>query len=200
MPVESLFPIPIYWGSIDSPVVQSKFKLLRDKYVANGQLQYNKDWRNTHKISTLDFDNNLVEDENLVEFKEELAKHVSEYLRTINRDPAIEQLKVTSSWMTLYKQGDYAHQHCHGAADISGVYYVTADSNDAQFYFRSSNKAMSSSYIFNKIPEVKRFSPKTGMIILFPGWLEHAVEKQLTDQERVSVSFNLGFIRNHLLL
>ena len=58
---------------------------------------------------------------------------------------------------------------------------------------------MSSSYAFNQILDKKTIEPTAGMLILFPGWLEHGVETQLSDHKRVSVSFNLGFIRNHLL-
>jgi uncharacterized protein (TIGR02466 family) len=33
--------------------------------------------------------------------------------------------------------------------------------------------------------------PAVGKLLLFPGWLEHSVEKNKTDDIRISISFNL---------
>ena len=36
-------------------------------------------------------------------------------------------------------------------------------------------------------------NPTEGELILFPGWLDHGVQTNDTDDERVSVSFNIRF-------
>ena len=35
--------------------------------------------------------------------------------------------------------------------------------------------------------------PKEGKIILFPSFLDHLVEPNLTHEPRISISFNIGF-------
>lgn len=198
MTTEALFPVPIYWGMIENDIVQQRFKEVHKTLSEQGRLLYKDGWNKTQRLSSADFSDNLIEEFNLVEFREELVKHLSIFLTDIGRNPGVEQVKIVSSWMTSNKKGDYSHQHCHGATDISGVYYVDTIEGDAKFYFNSSNKAQSGSYIFNHMTSTRAFEPTQGMIILFPGWLEHAVERQLIDHERVSVSFNLEFIRQHL--
>ena len=195
MGTEAIFPTPIYWATVDNPQVQQRFEEVYANLISNNRLRYKPNWADTHKISSIDFLDNLIEEADLFEFKNELMNHLSKYLEDIGRTSGVESVKITASWMSVFSQGDYAHQHCHGAADISGVYYVKAIPNDAKFYFRSSKKGMSSSYAFNQILDKKTIEPTTGMLVLFPGWLEHGVETQLSDHKRVSVSFNLAFIR-----
>jgi len=196
---EALFPIPIYVGTVENSDIQKKFKDLHSKLTLENKLNYKKDRTPTHKLSSSDFSDNLIEEYDLFEFKNELMSHLSKYLEEINRQSRVEQVKITASWMTSYTAGDYAQQHCHGVADISGVYYVKAVKDDAKFYFSSPNRILKSSYIFNHILDRKYIEPTTGTIVLFPGWLEHGVETQVSDQERVSVSFNLEFIRPTLV-
>lgn len=199
MATDGLFAIPIYHGIINNPQMQKKFEDIHAKLFSENKLKYKPEWNNTQKLSSLDFHDNIIEENNLFEFRNELMLHLSQYLKDIGREPGTEQVKIVASWMTSNSKGDYSHQHCHGASDIAGVYYVKAAPGDARFYFRSSNKGASGSYVFNSIPDIQYFTPEVGKIILFPGWLEHGVEKQMEDRERVSVSFNLEFIRRHLI-
>ena len=39
--------------------------------------------------------------------------------------------------------------------------------------------------------EEVRMRPEEGRIYIFPGWLEHGVEENKSDQDRVSISFNV---------
>ena len=36
------------------------------------------------------------------------------------------------------------------------------------------------------------YKPVAGRLIMFPSWLEHDVEATLSDQERISISFNMN--------
>jgi uncharacterized protein (TIGR02466 family) len=36
------------------------------------------------------------------------------------------------------------------------------------------------------------YKPTAGRMLLFPSWLDHGVEPNLSDEERVCLSFNLG--------
>jgi len=72
------------------------------------------------------------------------------------------------------------------------VYYVKTDGSDGNLYFPNPMKAMANSYCFRHFyPEWAQVKPKVGTLVLFPGWLEHGVLSNCTDNERVSVSFNL---------
>ena len=56
---------------------------------------------------------------------------------------------------------------------------------------RDRNKAIDSSVLLKTGRMV--VNPTEGELILFPGWLDHGVQTNDTDDERVSVSFNIRF-------
>jgi ectoine hydroxylase-related dioxygenase (phytanoyl-CoA dioxygenase family) len=39
------------------------------------------------------------------------------------------------------------------------------------------------------------YEPQSSKLILFPGWLPHGVERNTTEEDRVSVSFNVKLVR-----
>ena len=39
--------------------------------------------------------------------------------------------------------------------------------------------------------EEMRMPPEEGRMYVFPGWLEHGVEENKSDQDRVSIAFNV---------
>ena len=48
--------------------------------------------------------------------------------------------------------------------------------------------------------QIKSITPKPGTLILFPSYLEHKVEENLSNKERIVVSFNVALIRKRDLL
>ena len=40
--------------------------------------------------------------------------------------------------------------------------------------------------------EVHKLKIETGDLVLFPGWLEHGVDANLTDKPRINIAFNFG--------
>jgi hypothetical protein len=39
------------------------------------------------------------------------------------------------------------------------------------------------------------FEPVSSKLILFPGWLPHGVERNTTEEDRISISFNVKLVR-----
>ena len=96
-----------------------------------------------------------------------------------------------SSWMTLFERGDYAHIHNHKDVDFSGVYYYQKESDTQDFFFESpvEGAKISAAYYGGRI-----YPPtKTGDLMIFPGWLNHGVDRIEIDGERYSISFNIEF-------
>lgn len=88
--------------------------------------------------------------------------------------------------------------HDHANCLLSGVYYVKVPENcgNLMFYDPRSAKA------FYK-PQVSQFTaytadaiahvPEAGLLLIFPSWLKHGVEPNLSEDDRVSISFNYVF-------
>lgn len=200
-PIEIWFAIPIYQNYVreaNFQPIQSQFQTVVEDLKSKDAFKQRQDW-NSHKLSDTSFTKNLLDEHNLDLFKQELDDHIYSYLKIINSPIIAEEetfkYTITSSWMTLTEKYQYAHIHSHGSSDLSGVYYVNSNREDGNIFFQDPNKMMGSSYCFSHISSRQEFTPAPGRILLFPGWLEHGVTTNTTDNERISVSFNIQFKR-----
>jgi uncharacterized protein (TIGR02466 family) len=41
--------------------------------------------------------------------------------------------------------------------------------------------------------QAAEYGAKEGLLLVFPSWLQHAVQPNRSDSDRVSISFNLGY-------
>lgn len=194
--VELWFPSPIYYEDVAEPefsTIQSDFQRVFDDLIKNKKFQYVPDW-NSHLLSDITFEKNLVEEYNLTAFKAEVNKHVKLYLKEM-QFPEDTPYKFENSWMTLYQKRDYAHVHSHGSADMSGVYYFKTTGTDGNIFFENPVKPMGNSLCYKYLISRTYYQPKVGRMMLFPSWLEHGVQTMIEDGQRVSISFNLIFER-----
>lgn len=200
MSVELWFPSPIYHSHIAEPIfseVQKEFEHVYEDLKSKHSFGVPDGWSG-HLISDPTFTKNLIDDYDLNHFKEELHIHILKYLEQITSNigtvrPA--NYKITTSWMTQTNKGQYAHTHTHGDADISGCYYFKTNGEDGSIFFEGPAKQLASSYCFRHTQSKIYYKPIVGRLLLFPGSLEHGVETNFTDNERVSVSFNISFNR-----
>ena len=87
-------------------------------------------------------------------------------------------------------------RHQHGNSTISGAYYVRAPKNSGDIVFYDPRPAPVYSHPNAKAPnslnaQVNAISPKEGALILFPSFLDHSVNENLTSEERIVISFNI---------
>lgn len=101
-------------------------------------------------------------------------------------------------WANVNGRGDSNKAHVHGGCFWSGVYYVEVpDSETGQLLLHDPRMPALRMYAPNLRfkgagPEqVVKVQPKTGLMVIFPGWLSHSVDRWEGDGERVSVAFNI---------
>jgi hypothetical protein len=108
----------------------------------------------------------------------------------------VKEMRVAQVWMNINYKGDWNQMHLHnGRYDLCGNYYVKASSNCGRLVFKDPRPAaMSSIFMVNRYAkgEFHKIEPKEGMLLLFPPYLEHMVEPSKTDEERISISFDLN--------
>lgn len=198
--IDYKFSVPIYSAQVDGLAfskVQSEFETVYNDLKANDKFQHNEK-SNSHMLSDITFTQNLLNDYQTAEFKRELDTHLRRYMAGINSDIGTVrpfEYKIESSWMTLNVKNSYAVVHSHGDTDIAGVYYFKTNGRDGNFFFETPNKLTKSSYCFRHWQCNSEHTPQVGKLMLFPGWLEHGVGTNHTDSDRVSISFNINFIR-----
>ena len=186
--IESLFPIKVYFSDISKQVHEKTLERLKDiewGHIPHSAQAHEMNISLEHNAPSFNAD--VIREYELHEFQEELNQHIHEYITEIN---GYMRSYSRSSWITQYKKGDYAMQHSHGSASISIAYYLASNGEDGDFYF-SSPTPEKSTPTTEVIGNMYRVKPAERKLILFPGWLEHGVFKNTTDNIRQCLSANI---------
>ena len=105
-------------------------------------------------------------------------------------------VKINNMWAIINTGGAANLRHQHGNSTISGAYYVRApiNSGDIVFYdprpapIYSHPNTIGSNFLNAQINSI---SPKEGALVLFPSYLDHSVNENLSNDERIVISFNI---------
>lgn len=107
-----------------------------------------------------------------------------------------DKLHFANFWININKKGDSNLKHCHPKSFLSAVFYVNAPepSSDIVFYDPRPQRTFAESDCFSRWNTLNALSngitPKTGLLLIFPSWLEHEVAPHLSDEPRISIAFN----------
>jgi uncharacterized protein (TIGR02466 family) len=109
-----------------------------------------------------------------------------------------DAIEITACWANVLARGAAHKRHVHPNNFLSGVYYVkTSPGSDAiNFHDPRSQTAIIRPPVTALTAENTDqvvVNVKNGTLLLFPAYLEHSVDSNTSDEERVSVSFNLMF-------
>lgn len=186
--IENLYTTPIYASMVYN--IEGIQEEIRNASVAYTTIE---SWGRPHHISTIDFNSDLIKDHNLVETEKMIHHHLHNYCVEIGFD--IREY-TRQSWLSKFRNKEYGQIHNHHIADISGVYYFQTNEEDGDLFFESPVAAIHSSLCFGEKYGIRwKHKPKVGKIVLFPSWLNHGIMTNLTDNERISLSFNINFKR-----
>ncbi|MGA8260782.1 MAG: TIGR02466 family protein [Arenicellales bacterium] len=106
-------------------------------------------------------------------------------------------------WANVNPRHGYNRFHTHPNVLWSGVYYVQAPAHSGRIYFRDPReqahavtpRLRADQDRIRELWSEVYYEPIAGRVILFPAWLGHEVEPNLTTEEgaagdRISISFN----------
>lgn len=103
---------------------------------------------------------------------------------------------IANGWININPPGGYNSPHIHPNALLSGTYYLSVPTGANPF---GGAIEFTAPHATPKVPKVfvtsmlaarVRVVPESGMVLLFPGTLQHWVHPNDSDDDRVSVSFN----------
>ena len=109
-------------------------------------------------------------------------------------------LKVESMWVNINHTNSYNKSHTHPQSYFSGVYYVSKPEDSGHITFTHPNTDLMGSY-WPFINDQKEFTPlnssewsmysKEGDCLIFPSFYRHHVDPNLSEEDRISISFNI---------
>lgn len=133
-------------------------------------------------------------------FREQMEHHIQAYLNHFRPEGRKKQDRFRlQGWINVNRAGDFNVLHCHPGCFLSAVYYVRVppEMKGGEIFFRDPRGPAVAMYETPGIdlPWVGSgmgipFTPATGMLLMFPSWLEHRVESFQGDGERISIAFN----------
>jgi uncharacterized protein (TIGR02466 family) len=109
-----------------------------------------------------------------------------------------QPLMVTGCWANVNAAGTGHRLHSHRNNFLSGAYYVQVqDGADSINFFDPKPQAgVIRPHVTEPTAEnteVAMVRVQTGTLLLFPAWLQHAVDVNRSGRARISLSFNLMF-------
>jgi uncharacterized protein (TIGR02466 family) len=188
MSINYFWPTPIYVCDFDSNI--DYFNNIQNEistFVEMNKNSLTKAWPHDNMLSNFIRHGNKPENclEKMTNLLIYIRKHVSQFTGLHH-----SRLNIYESWINFGKQYSYQSIHNHSPADISGVYYYMTNCLDGNIVFNCESTGLKTSKWINVNSQIP-ISPKNGKLILFPSYLEHFVEMNETDSERISLSFNL---------
>ena len=103
------------------------------------------------------------------------------------------------SWINVNRKGNYNRRHIHVATNntafLCGAFYAKVPKNSGVIRFYDPRGPVLKEFACEKYYygdfESYCIIPEDNMILFFPPWLEHDVEPSESDEERISIGFNI---------
>ena len=106
------------------------------------------------------------------------------------------KVKMKGMWSIINKKGSFNIQHNHANAYLSSAYYVRHPEKSGSIKFFDPREQKNIRY-----PKIKNYTdisaviteitPKEGDLLIFPSYLYHSVGENLSEDDRIIVSFNI---------
>tara|TARA_B100000925_G_C21859171_1_gene409200 strand:- start:141 stop:764 length:624 start_codon:yes stop_codon:yes gene_type:complete len=107
-----------------------------------------------------------------------------------------EKMYITGMWSNILKPGETHSPHTHSNNLLSGVFYLQSNDNSPAITFVDPRPQASvlqpQQTEYTKDNGTLFFYPaKVNRMLLFPSWLQHYVPKNNSNDNRISIAFNV---------
>ena len=197
-----LFPTQFWTAELNENIeqLQKEAYLIREND-KDGVIKSNSGFQGYHSKDIRDLNN--------LPGTNQLLKQIINAVNAIHQISRQGDLQLTNFWINISGKGSSNTPHTHSGLTYSGVFFIKVPKemkggrflfyrnfNEADFistehmgHFKEGYKMQGYDYPINTI------SPKENMLVVFPAWVPHAVEINLSDEERISLSFNFKLNR-----
>ena len=218
MPLMYLFPTPVYrefatiatYDSIQQEI-QACLKHIKENDDLENVSYIYKDAGKRKQENPLGgyfISDDLIGKHNLTNLEKRIYEVLENYLSAVewtaiidNPDPVVPNLKggnfkIMNSWINIAEKGVKHDYHSHPGYTIAGVYYYRVSDEQGGLCFNNPNMMIYNASFpeCRTSPQSVEIIPKDGDIILFPAWLQHSTMENSTDEERISIAFNINFV------
>ncbi|MEL6376766.1 MAG: TIGR02466 family protein [Pseudomonadota bacterium] len=128
-----------------------------------------------------------------------LDGHVATFAKMLHFDLENRPLKLEDIWINILPEGGGHGSHLHPHSVISGTAYVLMPEGTSALKLedpRSARMMAAPARLQDAPKELQSFvsiSPKSGDVLLWESWLRHEVPMNLSEDNRISISFNYSW-------
>ena len=128
-----------------------------------------------------------------------LNKHVAAFAKDLAFDLDGKKLKLEDIWINILPEGGTHSSHIHPHSVISGTTYVSMPDGASALKLedpRSARMMAAPARIKDAREEMRSFvyaKPVVGDVLLWESWLRHEVPMNMSEDDRISVSFNYSW-------
>lgn len=128
-----------------------------------------------------------------------LDAHVAAFAEDLQFELGDKKLQLEDIWINILPEGGIHTGHIHPHSVISGTTYVAMPDGASAIKFEDPRLAMmmaAPTRAKDARDELRTFfyaKPAVGDVLLWESWLRHEVPMNMSEYERVSVSFNYGW-------
>ncbi|WP_417729382.1 2OG-Fe(II) oxygenase family protein [Roseovarius sp.] len=128
-----------------------------------------------------------------------LDAHVAAFAEDLEFDLDGKELKLEDIWINILPEGGMHASHIHPHSVISGTTYVAMPAGTSALKLEDPRSArMMASPVRRKDAreELRTFiyaKPVVGDVLLWESWLRHEVPMNMSEEDRISVSFNYSW-------
>jgi uncharacterized protein (TIGR02466 family) len=195
MDLKKIFKTEIFTASIYSFKLDLDLKAINDYcyFYSNNKKSVKKS--NSNGFQSEDVSNNSDIINLLKNTFLEKTNIVSKEIYKINNN-----LKISNIWFNINKYKDYNMEHDHPNSILSGVFYSKIPKDSGKLVFKSSENIgvyLSNISIleYNSENSTKIiFNTDINYLHIFPSWLKHYVEPNMSNEDRISLSFNTNIV------
>ena len=128
-----------------------------------------------------------------------LDKHVAAFCKDLGFDLGDKKLKCGSFWINILPEGGMHASHIHPHSVISGTTYVAMPKGTSALKLEDPRLPMMMhaplrlKKAWQELQSFVYVTPVVGEVLMWESWLRHEVPMNMSEEERVSVSFNYGW-------
>lgn len=184
MQIQPIFPqavLGLTKLNVDSNKIQ--------EYLENIEFELTNSTKEGNALCFMSKNKNVFE--KLPFLKNEIYTQVKHYLNNVMQFKM--DFQFTTSWVTKTEPNGYSQKHTHSNSFLSGVYYPKGNKN-FMLRFLKKNSFWNIKTIENNLLNAEWYTfniNENNVLILFPSDLEHSIEKNLSEENRYSLAFNI---------
>jgi uncharacterized protein (TIGR02466 family) len=117
---------------------------------------------------------------------------IQAYLEQLETSTSHEAI-ITDSWISISAPGNYERMHTHGDSYVSGVYYIKTAPECGRIIFENlDDNLWASARERRENLNAVSFEPVERRVILFNSQVPHHVSQNMSQSERIALSFNIA--------